>query len=254
MYGHTRRPCRSGSEADLIGAVWDYVVVVVQLLSHVRLFAAPWTAAHQVFLSFTISHSLLKLMSIESVMPSNHLVLCRPLLLLPSTVPSIKVFSNESLFASGSQSIIASASASVLSMNIQSWFPLWLTGWIFLQSKGLPSLPQHHSSKASILRHSAFFMVQLSHPYMTTGKTKALTTQTFAGKVMSLLFNILSRFVIAFLPRSKHLVISWLQSLSTVILEPKKNKVCHCFHCFPIYLPWSDGTRCCDVNFLNVEF
>ena len=149
MYGHTRHPCRSGSEADLIGAVWDYVVVV-QLLSHVRLFAAPWTVAHQVFLSFTISHSLLNLMSIESVMPSNHLILSCPLILLPSTVPSIKVFSNESLFASGSQSIIASASASVLSMNIQSWFPLWLTGWISLHSKGLPSLPQHHSSFKSI--------------------------------------------------------------------------------------------------------
>ena len=146
------------------------------------------------------------------------------------------------------------ASASVLSMNIQGWFPLWLTDLISLQSKGLSSLPQHHSSKSLCLQCSAFFMVQLSHPYVTTGKTKALTTQAFAGKVMSLLFKTLSRFVIAFLPRSKHLVISWLQSLSTVILEPKKNEVCHCFHCFPIYLPWSDGIGCCDVNFLNVEF
>ena len=118
MYGHTQCPCRSGSEADLIGAVWDYVVVV-HSLSRVRLFAAPLTAARQVFLSFTISQTLLKLMSIESVMPSNHLVLCCPLLLLPSTVPSIKVFSNESLFASGRQRITASASASVLSMKIQ---------------------------------------------------------------------------------------------------------------------------------------
>ena len=117
----------------------------------------------------------------------------------------------------------------------------------------LKSLLQHHSSKASILRHSAFFIVQLSHPYMTTGKTIALTRWIFVGKVMSLLFNMLSRLVIAFLPRSKNLLISWLQSPSAVILEPKKI-VCHCFHCFAIYLPWSDGTGCHDLSFLNVEF
>ena len=116
----------------------------------------------------------------------------------------------------------------------------------------LKSLLQHHSSKASILL-SAFFIVQLSHPYMTTGKIIALTRQTFVGKVMSLLFNKLSRLVITFLPRSKRLLISWLQSPSAVILEPLKNKVCHCFHCFPIYFPWSDGTRCHDLRFLNVE-
>ena len=101
----------------------------------------------------------------------------------------------------------------------------------------LKSLLQHHSSKASILWHSAFFIVQLSHPYMTTGKTTALIRWTFAGKVMCLLFNMLSRLVIVFLTRSKCLLISWLQSPSAVILEPLKNKVCHCFHCFPIYLP-----------------
>ena len=106
----------------------------------------------------------------------------------------------------------------------------------------LKSLLQHHSSKASVLQCSAFFMVQLSHPYMTTGETIALTRWTFVGKVMSLLFNMLSRLVIAFLPRSKRLLISWLHSPSAVILEPPKNKVCHCFHCFPIYLPRSDGT------------
>ena len=116
----------------------------------------------------------------------------------------------------------------------------------------LKSLLQHHSSKASILQCSALFVVQLSHPYMTTEKTIALTRWTFVGKVMSLLFNILSRLVIVFLPRSKHLLISWLQSPSAVILEPKKI-VCQCFHCFPIYLPWSDGTRCHDLSFLNVE-
>ena len=122
-------------------------------------------------------------------------------------------------FASGGQSIGVSASTSVLPMNIQDSFPLGWAGWT------LKSLLQHHSSKASILQHSAFFLVQLSHPYMTTGKTIALTRWTFAGKVMSLLFNILSRFVIAFLsPRSKHLLISWLQSPSAMILEPPKIK------------------------------
>ena len=117
----------------------------------------------------------------------------------------------------------------------------------------LKSLLQHHNSKASILRHSAFFLVQLSHPYVTTGKIIALTRRTFVGKVMSLLFNMLSRLVITFLPKSKHLLISWLQSPSAVILEPPKNKVCHCFHCLLIYLPWSNGTRCHDLCFLIVE-
>ena len=180
--------------------------------------ATPWTAARQASLSITNSWSLLKLMSIKSVMPSNHLILCHPLLLLChpllllcSVIPSIRVFSNESVLSSGGQSIGVSASASVLPMNIQDWFPLGWTGWISLQSKGLSRVFfQHHSSKASILGHSAFFIVQLSHPYMTVGKTKALTRQTFVGKVISLLFNMLSRLVITFLPRSKHLLISWL--------------------------------------------
>ena len=122
----------------------------------------------------------------------------------------------------------------------------------------LKSLLQHHSSKASILWCSAFFTVQLSHPYMTTGKAIALTRQTFVGKVMSLLLNMLSRLVITFLPRSKCLLIAWLQSPSAVILEPQitapnHNKVWHCFHCFPIYFPWSDGTRYHGLRFLNVE-
>ena len=117
----------------------------------------------------------------------------------------------------------------------------------------LKSLPQHHSAKTSILRCSAFFTIQLSYPYMTTGKTIALTRQTFVGKVMSLLFNMLSRLVITLLPRSKRLLISWLKSPSSVILEPTKNKIWHCFHYFPIYFPWSDGTRCHDLHFLNVE-
>ena len=118
----------------------------------------------------------------------------------------------------------------------------------------LKSLLQHHSSKASIFWCSTFFMVRLSHPYMTTGKTIALAIQTFVGKIMSLLFNMLSRFVIAFLPRSKYPLISWLKSPSAVILEPPKIKVSYCFHCFPIYLPWSDGTGCHDLSFLNVDF
>ena len=133
-----------------------------------------------------------------------------------------------------------SPSASVLPMNVRGWFPLWLVV--------SPCSP----SKASILRHSAFFMVQQSHPYITTGKTIALTKQTFVGKVMSLLFNMLSRLVITFLPRSKCLLISWLQSPSAVILQ--KNKVCHYFHCFPIYLTWIDGTICHDFSFPDVEF
>ena len=123
------------------------------------------------------------------------------------------------------------------------WFDLVVQGT-------LKSLLQHHSSKASILRCSAFFMIQLSHPYMTTGKTIALTRWTFVSKVMSLHFNMLSSLVIAFLPRSKRLLISWLQSPSAVILEPKKI-VCHCFHIFPIYLPWSDETGCHNLFFFN---
>ena len=116
----------------------------------------------------------------------------------------------------------------------------------------LKSLLQHHSSKASVLRHSAFFTVQLSHPYMTTGKTIALTRWTFVGKVMSLLFNMLSRLDITFLPRSKHLLISWLQSPSAVILEPPKIKS-DTVSSFPVYFPWSDGTGCHDLHFLNIE-
>ena len=145
---------------------------------------------------------------------------------------------------------------SVLPMNIQDWFPLGWTGWISLQSKGVSkSLLQHHSSKASILRHSAFFIVQLSHPYMTTGKTIALTRRTFIGKVTSLLFNMLSRLVITFLPKIKHLLISCLHSLSAVILEaPRQNKVSHIFHWFPIYLPRSDESGYHDLSILNVEF
>ena len=212
----------------------SHLSVVVQLLSCVQLFVNPWTAAHQASLSFTISQSLLKLMSIESVMPSNHLILCHPLLLLPSVFPGSRVFSNESALCirwlkywsfSFSPSIKYSG---LISFRID-WFNL-------LAAQGtLKSLLQHHSSQASILRCSTFFVVQLSHPYITTGKAIALIRWTFVGKVMSLLFNVLSRLVIDFLPKSKHLLISWLQSPSAMILEPKKI-VCCCFYCFSIYL------------------
>ena len=171
----------------------------------------PWTAVHQASLSIINSWNLLKLMSIESVMPSNHLILCCPLLLLPSIFPSIRVFSNESVllirwpkYWSFSFSISASNEyLGLISFRID-WFDL-----LAIQGT-LKSLLQHHSSKASILQHSTFLLDQLSHPYMTTGKTIALTRQTFVSNAMFLLFNTLSRFVIAFLPRSKCLLISWL--------------------------------------------
>ena len=170
-------------------------------------------------------------------MPSNHLIPCCPLLLLPSIFPSIRVFSNDSAlrirwpkYWSFSFNISPSNEHSVLISFRMAWLYLLAVQGTF------KSLLQHHSSKASILWCPAFFIVQLSHPSMTTGKTIALTRQTFVGKVMSLLSNILSRLVIAFLPRSKCLLISWPQSPSTVILQLKKT-VCHCLHCFPIYLP-----------------
>ena len=168
-------------------------------------------------------------------MPSNHLILCYPLLLLPSIFPSIRVFSNESALRirepkdwSFSFNISPSNEHPGLISLRMDWLDL-------LAVQGtLKSRIQHHTSKASILQHSAFFIVQLSHPYMTTGKTIALTRWTFVGKIMSLLFNMLSKLVITFLARSMHLLISWLQSPSAVILEPPKNKVSHCV---PIYLP-----------------
>ena len=177
-------------------------------------------------------------MSIESVTPSNHLILCHSLLLLPSIFPRIRVFSNETVLRirwpkdwSFSYSISPSNVYSGLISFKMDLFDL-------LGAQGtLKSLLQHHSSKALILQHSAFFIVQLSHPYMSTGKTIALTRRTFVSKVVSLLFNMLSRLVITFLPRSKHLLISWLQSPSAVILEPPKIKSVTLFHCFPIYLP-----------------
>ena len=193
------------------------MVTTVQLLSRFLLFATPWTAACQASLSITNSQSLLKLMSIGLVMPPNHVILCCPLLLPPSIIPRIRVLSNESAlhirwpkYWSFSFSISPSNEYSGLISFRMDWLDL-------LAIQGTcKSLLQHHSSKATILQCSAFFIVQLSHPYMTTGKTIPLTRRTFVGKVMSLLFNMLSRLAITFLPRSKRLLILWLQSSSAV--------------------------------------
>ena len=218
---------------DIFLFTYIYQFSSVQSLSRVRLFATPWIAARQASLLITNSRSSLRLTSIKSVMPSSHLILCRPLLLLPPIPPSIRVFSNESTlhmrwpkYGSFSVSIISSKEIPGLISFRMDWLDLLAV------HRTLKSLLQHHSSEASILRRSAFFTVQLSHPYMTTGKTIALTRWTFVGKVTSLLLNMLSRLVITFLPRSKCLLISWPQSPSAVILESKKkkNKVWHCFN------------------------
>ena len=186
----------------------------VQSLSRVRLFETPWIASHQASLSITNSRSSLRPTSIESVMPSSHLILCRPLLLLHPIPPRIRVFSNESTLRMRWPKYF-SISPSKEIPGLISFRMDWLD---LLAVQGtLKSLLQHHSSKPSILRCSDFFTVQLSHPYMTTGKTIALTRWTFVGKVMSLLFNMLSRLVVTFLPRNKHLLISWLHSPSAVI-------------------------------------
>ena len=176
--------------------------------------------------------------------PALYLILCCPLLLPPSIFPSIRVFSNESVlrirrpkYWSFSFNISPSNEYSGLISFRMDWLDL-------LEVRGT----WHNHSKTSILWRSAFFTVQLSNPYMTNGKTVALTRWTLVGRVMSLFYNMLSRLVITFLPRSKRVLMS-----SAVILEPPQNKVCHCFHYFSIYLPWSDGTRCHDLSFLNVE-
>ena len=171
----------------------------VQLLSHVRLFATPWTAIRQTSLSITNSCGLLRLMSIQSAMPSNHLILCRSLFLLPSIRPSIRVFSKESVLHIRWPKYW-SFSVSISPSNKYSGLITFRIDWLdLLAVQGtLKSILQHHSSKVSILWHSGFFIIQLSHPYMTTGKTKALSRWTSVGKVMSLLFNMLSRLVTAF--------------------------------------------------------
>ena len=218
----------------------------VQLLSCTQHFVTLWTAACQASLSITNSWRLFKHISIELVMPSNHLILCSPLLLLPSIFPSIRIFSNESALRISGQSIGVSASTSVLPMNTQDWSPLGWTGWISLQSKGLSRVFSYTTVQNYQFFRTAFFIVQLLHPYLTTAKTIALTRWTFVGKVMSQFFNMLSKLVITFLPRSKILSISWLQSPSAVILEHKKNSLL----VFPLFphlfemkwwdqMPWS---------------
>ena len=197
----------------------------------------PWTTARQASLSFTNSWSFLRLMSIEAVMPSNHLILCPPLLFLPSVFPSIRVFSNElglhirwPKYWSFSFSISSSNEYSVLISFRMDWF-----GFLAVQGI-LNSLLQHHSSKASVLQCSAFFMAQLSHPYMTIGKTITLTLWTFVGKVMSLLFNMLSIVLRSF--SSKEQASFNFMAAATICSDfgAQENKVCHCFHCLPLYL------------------
>ena len=238
------------------------------MLSHVRLFATPWTAARQASLSITNSRSSLKLMSIESVMPSSHLILCRPLLLLPPIPPSIRVFYNESTLCmrwpkywSFSFSISPSnAHPGLISFRMDCLDLLAVQGT-------LKRLLQHHSSKVSIFQCSAFFIVQLSHPYMTTGKTIALTTQTFVGKVMSLLFNMLSAAAAAKSLQSYPTLCNpidgippgspvpgILQARTAVILEPPKIKSDTVFTVSPsICREVADGTKCHELCFLNVD-
>ena len=230
------------------------IISSVKLLSHVWLFATPQTTAGQASLSITYSRSLLKLMFIELDMPSNHHILCRHLLLLLPIFPSIRVFSSQSVLHTRWPKYWSFSSSNEYS-GLISFVMDWLD--LLAVQRTLKSLLQHHSSKASILWCSAFFIVQLSHPYMTTGKTIYLTRWTFVGKVMSLLFNMLSRLVIAFLPKS--LLISWVQSPSVVISEPK-NIVSNCFHCFPHLfamkwwdqMPWSWFSECWVLSPANV--
>ena len=227
-------------------------------LSHVPIFVIPWTVAYQAppsmgfskqeywsglsFPSINKSWSLLILVSIGSIMPSNHLMLCRPLLLPPSIFPGISVFSNES-FIHIRWPKYCSFSFSISPSNEYSGLISFRIDYLDLLTvqMTLKSLLQHHSSKASICWCSAFFIVQLSHPYMTTGKTIALIRQNFLGKVMSLLFNMLSMLVITCLPRSKCLnfmaAITICSDFGAPPPPPPKNKICLCFHCFPIYLP-----------------
>ena len=226
----------------------------VQSLSHVWLFVSLWTAACQASLSVTKSQSLLKLMSIESVMPSDHLILCHPLLFPPSIFPSIRGFSSESVLCirwPKYWSFSTSISPSNEYLGLISFRMDWLD---LLTGQGtLKSLLQHHSSSASILWCSAFFIVQISHPCMTIGKTIDLTRWAFVGKEMSLLFNVLCSLVTTFLPRSKCLTFMAAVAICSDFWV-QKYKVCHCFHCPPICLLWSDGTKRHDFNFLSVEF
>ena len=170
--------------------------------------------------------------------------------------PASESFQISQLFVSGSQILGVSASTSVLPMNIQDWFPLGWTDWISLQSMGLLRVFSNTTvQKHQFFQHSAYFMVQLSHPYMTTGKTIALTRRTFVGKIMSPLFNMLSRLVIHSFSSKEQVSFNFMAAVTICSdFGAPQNKVCHCFHCFPVYLPWSDGTRCHYLSFLNIEF
>ena len=228
-------------------------ISTVQSFSHIQLFANLGTVPHQASLSITNSWSLLKLMSIELVMPSNHLILCRPPLLPPSIFPSIRVFSSESVvcirwpkYWSFNFSISPSNEYSELISFRMDWFDL-------LAVQGtLKSRLQHHNSKASILQHSAFFMVQLSHPYITIRKTRALTRWTFVSNVMSLLFNML--LARSQLSSMEQVSFNFRASVSICSDSGAQENWVSLSPLFPIYLPWSDGTRCHDLRFLNAEF
>ena len=239
---------------NLIKWVFSFVLLILLLLvSHSVMSvdsATSWTVACQAFLSFTVSLSLLKLMSLSRWYHPTTLFTVAHFFSCPQPFPASGSFPMSRLFTSGSQSIGVSASVSVLPMNTQDWFPLGWTGWISLQSKGLSRI----FSNTTVQKHQ-FFGIQPSlwsnsHLYMTTGKTISLTRQASIDKVISLLFNMLSRFVIAFLARSKRLLISWLQSPFAVILEPKKIKSLTVYTFTPSIC---SGTRCHDVSFLNVE-
>ena len=228
--------------------------VAVQLLSHVWFFAIPWAAVCQASLSFAVSWNFLKLLCIESVLLSNHPIFCCPLLLLPSIFPSIRVFFHWvkkywwPKYWCFSFSISPSNEYSGLISFRVDWFDLLAV------QETLKNLLQHHNSKASFLQHSAFFMVQISGPYMTTGKTRALIIWIFVCKVISLLFNMLSRFVIACLPRSKCLLYFMAAVTTCSDLGAQENKICHRFHFFPFCLTWSNGAGCHNLSFLNAEF
>ena len=188
------------------------------------------------------------------MVPSNHLILCHSLLLLPSIFPSIRVFSKESALHIRWPKYWSFSFSISPSNEYLGWISLWIAWFDLLAVQGtLKSLLQNYSSKASVLQHSAFFIVEHSHLYMTTGKTLALTIWTFVSKLMSLFFDMLPRLVIAFLPRN-----NGLNFMTAVTVHSnfgaQENKVSHCLHCFPVYLPWSDGTGCHDTCFLNVEF
>ena len=207
----------------------------------------PWTAARQASLSVANSQRLPKLMSIESVMPFNHLILCHLFSACPQSFPASESFQMSQFFTTCGQSIGVSASASILPMKTQDWSPLGWIGWISLQPKQLSRV----FSNTTVEKHQFFWFRFLYSPTLTSIQDME---KTWPWQIMSLLFNMLSRLVMTFLPRSKCLLISWLQSPSAVIVEPPKNKVSHYFHCGPVDLPRSHGTGCHDISFLNVEF